>query len=117
MLAAVSLHSLSVMLFSELIDMWQVLCGDEAILRRVFSQLLEVLTLSLPYQEKHKGSKIVRHRTETPHSVNLYACLFHSMIIWQLIVRQRRPLLFYAMLKKPVLFQKIFLPRYFQPCF
>ena len=56
---------------SELIDMWQVLCGDEAILRKVFSQLLEVLTLTLPYQEKHKGNKIVRHRTETPHSVNL----------------------------------------------
>lgn len=45
-----------------------MLCGDETILRKVFSQLLEVLTLSLPYQEKHKGNKIVRHRTETPHS-------------------------------------------------
>jgi hypothetical protein len=54
---------------SEVIDMWQVLCGDEDILRKVFSQLLEVLSLSLPYQEKHKGSKVVRQRTETPHSV------------------------------------------------
>ena len=60
--------------FSELIDMWQVLCGDEDILRKVFAQLLEVLSLTLPYQEKQRGNKIVRQRTETPHSVS-QACL------------------------------------------
>lgn len=49
--------------------MWQVLCGDETVLRKVIAQLLEVLTLSLPYQEKHKGNKIVRYHTETPQSV------------------------------------------------
>ena len=51
--------------------MWQILCGDEAVLRKVFAQLLEVLTLSLPYQEKNKGNKIVRHCTEMPQSVSL----------------------------------------------
>lgn len=54
---------------SELIDMWQVLCGDEAILRKVFVQLLEVLTLSLPYQERNKGNRTIRYHTETPQSV------------------------------------------------
>lgn len=50
--------------------MWQVLCGEESVLRRVFSQLLEVLTLTLPYQEKHKGNKVLRYPTETPQTVS-----------------------------------------------
>ncbi len=52
--------------------MWQVLSSEEIILKSVFTQLLEVLNLSLPYQEKHKGNRIVRHHTETPHAVSYY---------------------------------------------
>ena len=55
---------------SELISMWQILCGDDVILRKVFSHLLEVLNLSLPYQEKHKGNKIIRHCTQIPQTVS-----------------------------------------------
>ncbi len=51
--------------------MWKVLTGEEGILHRVFAHLLEVLNLSLPYQEKNKGGKIVRVVTEVPQSVSL----------------------------------------------
>ena len=60
--------------------MWQVLCGDEAILRKVFTYLLEVLNLSLPYQEKNKGNKIVRHPTDIPKSVS-HCIIFGIKII------------------------------------
>ena len=55
---------------SELVDMWKVLCGEETILRKVFTKILDVLTLSLPYQEKNKNNKIIRLPTETPQSVS-----------------------------------------------
>ena len=61
--------------------MWQVLCGDEAILRRVFLQLLEVLTLSLPYQEKHKGNKIVLHPTEIPKAVRFIVYFLSTFMV------------------------------------
>ena len=49
--------------------MWKVLAGEEGILQRVFAHLLEVLNLSLPYQEKHKNNKVVRLPTDVPLSV------------------------------------------------
>lgn len=65
-----SLVSTGIVFCSELIDMWQVLCSDEAVLNKVFTQLLEVLTLSLPYQEKTKGNKVIRYPTDLPQSVS-----------------------------------------------
>ena len=50
--------------------MWKVLAGEEGILHRVFAHLLEVLNLSLPYQERNKGNKIVHYATDVPQSVS-----------------------------------------------
>lgn len=61
--------------------MWKVLSGEETISKRVFSHLLEVLNLSLPYQEKHKGSKIVRYATDTPHIVSIHFGLYMYLLI------------------------------------
>ena len=57
---------------SELVNMWKVLAGDEAILKRVFSHLLGVLNLSLPYHEKMKGSKVTRSQTDMPQTVSTH---------------------------------------------
>jgi hypothetical protein len=51
--------------------MWHVLAGEAQILRTVFSNLLEVLSLSLPYQEKAKGQgKVCRVETTLPKAVS-----------------------------------------------
>ena len=52
--------------------MWQVLVGDEATVTKVFQHILEVLSFSLPYQEKQKGNKTVRTETEVPKAVSGY---------------------------------------------
>lgn len=49
-----------------LVSMWQVLVGEGQLVRQVFDQLLEVISLSLPYQEKRKGSNFIRVETATP---------------------------------------------------
>ncbi len=49
--------------------MWQVLAGDVQLVRQVFAHLLEVLLLSLPYQEKRKGNRTVRVETSIPKAV------------------------------------------------
>ena len=52
--------------------MWHVLAGDPQLLRQVFLHLLEVLSLSLPYQEKVKsGGKTTRAETSTPKAVSV----------------------------------------------
>ena len=50
--------------------MWQVLVSDEATITKVFQHILEVLSFSLPYQEKQKGNKTVRVETEVPKAVS-----------------------------------------------
>ena len=50
--------------------MWQVLVGEGQLVRQVFDQLLEVISLSLPYQEKRKGSNFIRVETATPKAVS-----------------------------------------------
>jgi len=49
--------------------MWHVLTGEAQLVRQVFSNLLEVLSLSLPYQEKIKSNRTIRIETEIPKSV------------------------------------------------
>lgn len=52
--------------------MWHVLAGEPQLLRLVFSHLLEVLSLSLPYQEKAKGQgRITRVETDIPKAVSV----------------------------------------------
>lgn len=52
--------------------MWHVLAGEPQLLRMVFSHLLEVLALSLPYQEKVKGQgRITRVETDIPKAVSV----------------------------------------------
>ena len=53
-------------------SMWQVLAGEPQLLRMVFSHLLEVLTLSLPYQEKARGQgRVSRVETSVPKAVSV----------------------------------------------
>ena len=54
-----------------LIAMWHILAGEPQLLKIVFSNLLEVLSLSLPYQEKAKGQgKTSRVETAIPKAVS-----------------------------------------------
>lgn len=61
--------------------MWQVLTGDLQLLQQVFAHLLEVLSLSLPYQEKRKASSknkttsSVRGETTIPKAVSIIKIL------------------------------------------
>ena len=51
--------------------MWHVLAGDAQLLRQVFAHLLEVLSLTLPYQEKTKsGGKTTNIETIVPKAVS-----------------------------------------------
>ena len=55
-----------------LVAMWHVLAGETQLLRMVFTNLLEVLSLSLPYQEKAKGhGRITRMETTVPKAVGV----------------------------------------------
>ena len=49
--------------------MWHVLTGEPKLVREVFAHLLEVLTLSLPYQEKIKNNRTLRIETDIPKAV------------------------------------------------
>ena len=52
-------------------EMWHILAGEPQLLKMVFSNLLEVLSLSLPYQEKAKGQgKVSRVETTIPKAVS-----------------------------------------------
>lgn len=63
---------------SNLVAMWHVLAGETQLLRMVFTNLLEVMALSLPYQEKAKGQgRVTRMETTVPKavSVTMYVCV------------------------------------------
>lgn len=55
--------------FRQLVSMWEVLVSDEATITKVFQHILEVLSFSLPYQEKPKGNKTIRIETDVPKAV------------------------------------------------
>ena len=63
-------NSSHIFLFSELVALWEVLTGDVQLMPPVINHLLEVLTLTLPYQEKARTSAtsgvISYQRNETP---------------------------------------------------
>lgn len=55
-----------------LVAMWHVLSGEAQLLRQVFMHLLEVLSLSLPYQEKPKSQgRTTRIETSVPKAVSI----------------------------------------------
>ena len=70
--------------------MWHVLAGEAQLLRMVFSHLLEVLSLSLPYQEKAKGQgRTTRVETSVPKAVSVHCDCCLSIFI--LLVRVHTP--------------------------
>ena len=56
--------------------MWQVLTGEVQLVQQVFAHLLEVLSLSLPYQEKTKANRVKRLETGIPKAVSWLFSLF-----------------------------------------
>lgn len=75
----------------QLVAMWQVLVSDESTMTKVFQHIFEVLSFSLPYQEKSKGNKIMRIETDVPKAVShtkwseLYKICF-SWLAFNLVV-------------------------------
>ena len=56
--------------YRQLVALWQVLTGDTQLMTNVIKHLLEVLVLTLPYQERSRTSATSGvasyQRTETP---------------------------------------------------
>ena len=50
--------------------MWQILGGEPQLAKDVLINLLEVLSLSLPYQEKSKSNETIRVETPVPKAVS-----------------------------------------------
>lgn len=63
-----NVHVLSIC--RQMVAMWQVLVSDEGTITQVFQHILEVLSFSLPYQEKTKGNKVIRTETDVPKAVS-----------------------------------------------
>lgn len=50
--------------------MWEIMIGDKQLAKIIFEHLLEVIALTLPYQEKDFGGTITRTETHTPKAVS-----------------------------------------------
>ena len=50
--------------------MWEIMIGDRQLAKIIFEHLLEVIALTLPYQEKDFGGTITRTETHTPKAVS-----------------------------------------------
>ena len=53
-----------------MVAMWDVMTGDLQLIKDVLNHLLEVLSLTLPYQEKPRGSISVKIETPVPKAVS-----------------------------------------------
>lgn len=53
-----------------MVAMWDVMTGDVQLMKNVFTHLLEVLSLTLPYQEKPRGNITVKIETSVPKAVS-----------------------------------------------
>lgn len=51
--------------------MWEIMIGDKQLAKIIFEHLLEVIALTLPYQEKEFGGTVTRTETHTPKAVSL----------------------------------------------
>ncbi len=70
-------HTLKTTITSTLrqwVSMWQVFVGEGPLLEQVLTHLLEVVTLSLPYQEKIKSGKTLHVETTVPKAVRTASC-------------------------------------------
>lgn len=68
--------------------MWHILAGEAHLLRSVFSNLLEVLSLSLPYQEKAKGQgKVSIVETTLPKAVSFIIVRTCAIFILLVIIQ------------------------------
>ena len=56
--------------FRNLINMWEIMIGDKQLAKIIFEYLLEVIALTLPYQEKEFGVSVTRTETHTPKAVS-----------------------------------------------
>ena len=58
-------------------EMWHIVAGEANLLKSVFTNLLEVLSLSLPYQEKAKGQqgRVTTVETTLPKAVSVIIVL------------------------------------------
>lgn len=54
--------------------MWEIMIGDRQLAKIIFEHLLEVLSLTLPYQEKDSGGSITRTEMHTPKAVSIIIC-------------------------------------------
>ena len=83
------IHPTMCIMYRNLVAMWHVLAGEPQLLRMVLSHLLEVLSLSLPYQEKAKGQgRVTRVETTSPKAVSEHrtsGCF--AMSLSQLLLR------------------------------
>ena len=52
-----------------MVAMWDVMTGDLQLMKNVLTHLLEVLSLTLSYQEKSRGSISVKIETPVPKAV------------------------------------------------
>ena len=78
------IHNVSLHVYRNLVAMWHVLTGETQLLRMVFTNLLEVLSLSLPYQEKAKGQgRTTRVETVVPKAVSAY--LPNISTVWRCV--------------------------------
>ena len=50
--------------------MWEVVIGDKQLAKIIFEQLLEVLSLTLPYQQRDFGGTVTRIETHTAKAVS-----------------------------------------------
>ena len=58
--------------------------GDKQLAKIIFEHLLEVIALTLPYQEKDFGGTITRTETHTPKAVSdvsVNAVFIHSLVV------------------------------------
>ena len=65
---------------SNMVAMWDVMTGDVQLMKNVFTHLLEVLSLTLPYQEKPRGSITVKVETPVPKAVSIGVTCTEEMV-------------------------------------
>ena len=53
-----------------MVAMWDVMTGNVQLMKNVFTHLLEVLSLILPYQVKPRGNSTVKVETPVPKAVS-----------------------------------------------
>lgn len=64
--------------------MWEVIIGDKQLAKTIFEHLLEVIVLTLPYQEREVAGTITRTETHTPKAVSNKTCICHHL--WTTII-------------------------------